>query len=75
MPKNATDSGVDVNRQRCIDVGLLNIIHSILNQYITVPEPTIDDLKVAKTAVGALLNSCFGFGMLLLGAKQSLTSI
>lgn len=51
----------DVNRQRCIDVGLLNIIQSILNQYTTVSEPTIDDLKVAKTAVGALLNSCFGF--------------
>ena len=61
--QEATYGGVDVNRQRCIDVGLLKIIHSILTRYVAVSGPTIDDLKVAKTAVGALLNSCFGFGM------------
>jgi hypothetical protein len=53
---------LDPNRQKFLDTKFHDVTLSILKRYIALPNPTNGDLKVAKTAIGALLNSCFSFG-------------
>jgi hypothetical protein len=56
----------DANRQQFLDA---NFQDSALNFIKTCTssssELDVDDLKSVKTAVGALLNSCYGFGLFI----------
>lgn len=54
----------DENRQRFLDAGLHKAVLSILNLYSSadISSLSLDDFKVAKTAVGVILNSCLGYG-------------
>jgi hypothetical protein len=60
---------LDPNRQQFLDAKFHDVTLSILKGYIAMPNPTTGNLKVAKTAVGALLNSCFSFGTVILPSQ------
>ncbi|KAG8809907.1 hypothetical protein FRC17_003181 [Serendipita sp. 399] len=47
--------------QQFLDAGLLEILVSLIEMHKQLDSPTTEDLKVAKTAVGAMLNACLGF--------------
>ncbi|KAG8769991.1 hypothetical protein FRC15_004287 [Serendipita sp. 397] len=51
----------DVNRQQFLDAGLLDILLSLIGLHRQLANPSADDLKVAKTAVGSMLNACLGY--------------
>ncbi|KIM29117.1 hypothetical protein M408DRAFT_329123 [Serendipita vermifera MAFF 305830] len=51
----------DANRQQFLDANFHESALSLLQGYISVQNLTLDALKVAKTAIGALLNSCYSF--------------
>jgi hypothetical protein len=54
----------DVNRQQFLDAKFQeSALKFIKTCTSSSSELDVDDLKIAKTAVGALLNSCYGFGL------------
>ncbi|PVG02274.1 hypothetical protein CPB86DRAFT_780693 [Serendipita vermifera] len=70
----------DVNRQHFVDAKFHETIVSIIKLYTTCSTHDVDDLKVAKTAVGAILNTCFGYAparsqLLSLGAPKAILQL